>query len=212
MTAQNNSPRWGAVLPTPEDQFQIKRRALIREAGKAFSRLGYRNTSLDDIAKTLNVTKPALYYYVKDKNEILFECHNLALDLGDQAIEEARSTQDTAFGRLRHFVLRYIQMINSDLGNYAVLTEPVTSLRRAERDAILKRRRKFDALLREWVAEAIRDRDIADADPGLVVAFFMGAVNHIPIWFNPGGAASGEDVARVFTDLIAYGIRGAAIK
>jgi AcrR family transcriptional regulator len=212
MTAQKTSTRWGTIVPTLEDQFQNKRRALIREAGKAFSRFGYRNTSLDDIAKVLNVTKPALYYYVKDKNEILFECHNLALDLGDLAIEEARSSQETAFSRLRHFILRYVEMINSELGNYAVLTEPVTSLRNAERDAILERRRGFDALLREWVAEAIRDGDIADADPRLVVAFFMGAVNHIPIWFNPDGPTSGKDVAALFTNLISYGMQGAAKK
>jgi AcrR family transcriptional regulator len=210
MAQKNPPPRWGAEVPTPDDQFQGKRRALIREAGKAFSRFGYHNTSLDDIAKTLNVTKPALYYYIKDKNEILFECHNLALDLGDQAIEEARATQDTAFARLRVFVYRYVQLINSELGNYAVLTEPATSLRAPQREAVLQRRRGFDAVLREWVAQAITDGDIANNDPALVVAFFMGAVNHIPIWFNPEGAVSGEDVGRIFSNLIAYGMQGMA--
>jgi AcrR family transcriptional regulator len=210
MARKNPSPRWGADVPTPDDQFQVKRRALIREAGKAFSRFGYHNTSLDDIAKTLNVTKPALYYYVKDKNEILFECHNLALDLGDQAIEEARSTGDTAFGRLREFVYRYVRLINSELGNYAVLTEPVTSLRAPQREAILKRRRRFDTVLREWVADAMNDGEIARNDPALVVAFFMGAVNRIPIWFSPEGPVSGEEVARIFSNLIAYGMQGAA--
>jgi hypothetical protein len=38
----------------------------------------------------------------------------------------------------------------------------------------------------------------------------MGAVNRIPIWFNPEGPVSGEEVARIFSNLIAYGMQGAA--
>ncbi|KDC66175.1 TetR/AcrR family transcriptional regulator [Bordetella bronchiseptica] len=208
MARKPANSKWGADLPSRDEMFQVKRRALIREAGKSFSRLGYHNASLDDVARALHVSKPALYYYVKDKNEILFECHNFALDLGDRAMEEARAAQATAFGRLREFVFRYVHMINGELGSYAVLTEPATSLREPERQAILKRRRQFDSALRQWVNEAIADGDIADNDPGLVVAFFMGAINQIPLWFNPEGPIPGEQVARIFSNLISCGMRG----
>jgi hypothetical protein len=103
-----------------------------------------------------------------------------------------------------------VRLINSELGNYAVLTEPATSLRAPEREAIRIRRRRFDTILREWVADAMQDGEIPNNDPGLVVAFFMGAVNRIPLWFSPEGAISGEEVARIFSNLIAYGMQGAA--
>ena len=38
------------------------------------TRKGYHNTSLDDIAAALEVTKPTIYYYVKNKEQLLFEC------------------------------------------------------------------------------------------------------------------------------------------
>ena len=64
---------WKNVAPSRDQLFALKRTALLREAARAFSARGYHDTSLDDVAKTLGVTKPALYYYVTNKQEILFE-------------------------------------------------------------------------------------------------------------------------------------------
>ncbi len=154
------------------------------------------------------MTKTALYYYVKDKNEILLECHNIALDLGDQALKEANAEPRSAFEKIRLYVFRYMQMINSELGNYAVLTEPVTSLRAPERETILKRRRNHDKILRQWVREAIEAGDIAPGEPALIVAFMMGTINYIPTWFRPDGKVSGDEVARSFTVLISQALQG----
>ena len=57
-----------------------KREAVVRAAAKAFNRNGYHNTSLDDIAAALEVTKPTLYYYVKSKEQLLFECFRTGLE------------------------------------------------------------------------------------------------------------------------------------
>ena len=38
---------------------------------------GYYKTSLDDIARMQNVTKPTLYYYIKNKEDILVKCEEL---------------------------------------------------------------------------------------------------------------------------------------
>ena len=60
MAKKTKNVRWTTVVPSQEEQYDLKRRALIREAGKAFSRKGFHNTSMNDAAEVLNVTKPAL--------------------------------------------------------------------------------------------------------------------------------------------------------
>src|ERR1700679_3627793 len=57
-----------------------KRDAVILAAARAFNNHGYHNTSLDDIAGELEVTKPTLYYYVKNKEQLLFECFRTGLE------------------------------------------------------------------------------------------------------------------------------------
>src|SRR6202047_2544195 len=53
---------------------ELKRDAVIRAAAREFNRRGYHNTSLDDIAARLEVTKPTVYYYVTSKEQLLFQC------------------------------------------------------------------------------------------------------------------------------------------
>jgi TetR/AcrR family transcriptional regulator len=77
---------WKDAGQSRDDQFAAKRAALIRKAARAFSARGFYNTSLDDIAAELGVTKPALYYYVKNKEEILYACHLISNELGTQAM------------------------------------------------------------------------------------------------------------------------------
>ncbi|PLX06347.1 MAG: hypothetical protein C0596_17920 [Marinilabiliales bacterium] len=46
---------------------------IIDAASKAFSKFGYKKTTLDDIAAFTNVSKTGLYYYFKNKEEVFNE-------------------------------------------------------------------------------------------------------------------------------------------
>src|ERR1700682_5678062 len=50
---------------------RITQKAIELVASELFARKGFGATTLDDIAEQLGVTKPALYYHVKNKEEIL---------------------------------------------------------------------------------------------------------------------------------------------
>ena len=70
--AEGASP-WSGRRRRPRDH-EVKREAVIRAAARAFDERGYHHTSLDDIAADLGVTKPTVYYYVANKEQLLFEC------------------------------------------------------------------------------------------------------------------------------------------
>src|SRR5688572_13462134 len=59
---------------------ELKREAILRSAAAAFRSKGYHGTSMEDISEQLLMTKGSLYYYFKDKEEILFACHDFSLD------------------------------------------------------------------------------------------------------------------------------------
>lgn len=198
--------RWSAVVPSRRDQFQLKRTAVIREAGKAFGRRGFHNTSLDEVAQVLGVTKPALYYYVKTKEEILYECHLLALDLGDQALDRAYADESTAGGRLRRFLEYYIEALASDIGDFAAIGEPFTSLTEEYRTIVVARRDAFDRTFRGLVQDAISEGTIAPCDPKLVVTFFMSVPHTLSRWYSPDGPLTPKDVAQAFARFVFDGI------
>lgn len=196
-----HSSAWKDVVLSPNEQFSLKRNALLREAARAFSARGYHETSLDDVARTLGVTKPALYYYVRNKQEILFECHMISHDLGDQALAYAQENGRTGRERVVLLARRYIELITGELGSFGVLGE-FDALNPANRAVIARRRDAFDRSFRELIAGGKADGSIRDVDPKMTVFFFMGAVNWMTRWFRSDGHSSGGQIALQFSDLL----------
>ncbi len=205
MSAKKNT-KWSLDLPTREEQYLRKRRALVQEAGRAFGKAGFHNTSMDDVAKALNVTKAALYYYIKTKQEILFECHSLALDLGEQARQFAWEQSDQPLERLRLWLRKYIQLLTGDIGCYAVLAEPISSLDDNHQKLIRDRLRTFDKQFQQLVIDAIAGGTLPNCDPRLAVAFFMGAINNISRWFTPNTDLNDESITAAFESFIFHGL------
>jgi TetR/AcrR family transcriptional regulator len=181
-----------------------KRLAIIRAAGQAFRQRGFHHTSLDDVAKALGVTKPTLYYYAKGKQDLLFQCHQHALDLGDAATRRV-DDEAPALRNLERVLAFYIEQITVDFHSYTTLSD-LNDLDEPQRKEILRRRRKFDRFCRDLIRRGHEDGSIRPCDPMLTVFWIMGAINAIPRWFDPSGSLSGQEVARQYTALLTEAI------
>lgn len=203
-SSRSRHKRWGEPVPAGDQAYTHKRQVLIRAASRAFGRSGVSETSLEQIAEKLNLTKPALYYYVSSKDELICECYMLALDYGDEAIALAEKSGANGMERIRLFLARYIELLIGEMNAPIVLLD-YSSIRRDLRERIQKRRREFDKVLRQMIVDGIADGSIALCDPKLAVFWFMGAVNSIPRWFDAAGPKTGAEIAEAF---IAFTIAG----
>lgn len=197
---------WKSVVLSREQQFSLKRAALLREAGRAFSARGYHDTSLEEVARTLDVTKAALYYYVKNKQEILFECHMMSLDLGEEALKFCEKNGKTGLDKVLLLISKYVELITSEMGSFAVLGE-FDALEPENKAIVARRRDKFDRHFRRLIAEGMADGTVRSVDPKLTVFFYMGAINWMTRWFRPDGPLPGEEIARSLVDLVRESIR-----
>src|SRR5215469_17572142 len=106
---------WRASRERQHDR-EVKREAVIRAAAHAFNLKGYHNTSLDDIAAALEVTKPTVYYYVTNKEQLLFECFVAGIEQIRAAFREARSLAVPARERLQAVLRHYGEAVASEFG------------------------------------------------------------------------------------------------
>jgi AcrR family transcriptional regulator len=192
---------WQAAGGTFADRHDTRRLSLIQAAGRAFGRKGFHRTTLDEIAAELGVTKPILYRYVSSKQEILYECHRLAVGMAEQALVHAAAQGGSALSQIAAFTRDYIARTTTALGTCVVLAEH-SSMTPEDAARIQQRRRRVDAQLRALVARAVQDGEIAPCDPKLAVFFFMGAINGISRWFAEGGERSGHQIAAAYADFI----------
>src|SRR5204862_6080667 len=66
--------------PRSADASAATRIDILKSAAAAFRRLGYHGATVEEIAAALRMKKGNLYYYFRNKEEILFACHQYSLD------------------------------------------------------------------------------------------------------------------------------------
>jgi len=201
---------WGRAAPATQDNsYEAKRRVALETAARAFNERGFYKTSLDDIAAELNVTKAALYYYFRSKDEILYECHAAAIQSITDAPLDRRAANGLAkngLAKIEQLVRRYVAMIVESFGRCLVLvgTQP---LERPNAAKCRAGRRGINDLLVELIREGIDDGSIAPCDPKLAAYFVFGTLNWIAEWYDEDGRCSLEEV----TDrALAYVVGGLA--
>lgn len=183
-------------------QFSAKRRAVILAAGQAFRRQGYHNTSMSEIAAGLGLTKPALYYYVRNKEEVLLECHLTAYDAMDEILSVKRP-EVLALDRLQALYIDFVNMLTAS--GVSLLTD-VNSLGAENKAEVLKRRAKIERKIIRLVRDGQKDGSIRAGDARLHVFFFMGALNWLNAWYDASGRLKGEDIAAHFAQQMRQGI------
>lgn len=201
---QQRGQRWANSAADISHLRAYKRQALIREASYAFGRFGYIDTSLEDIARKLNLSKAALYYYVKSKDELLYECYMLALDLGDQALGRAVSEGKSGLDKIKIFIGSYIELLTTELDAAAILLD-YSYLNADMRAKIQQRRKDHDRILRQMILDGISDGSCGQCDPKLAVFWFMGAINSIARWYDADGSLDGAAIAEAYIHLAVNG-------
>jgi AcrR family transcriptional regulator len=205
-TTPRKTFRWSEQGLDRDEQHRLRREALLRTAARAFNETGFHNTSVDDLAKRLNVTKPTLYYYVKDKDEILFECQRMGFDLMKDAIDEARNGSGTGIEKLSHFLTRYAELMTRDFGACLILTG-LKPLRPESRAKLAVFARQLDTALRDIIMQGIADRSIRPCDPKLTTFAIFGAFKGIASWYDSNGPSTPGEIAEAYLDVLVQGLK-----
>lgn len=198
----------GSPWPLPEERArerEMKREAVLSAAVRMFNRSGFHATSLDDVAKVLGVTKPTIYHYFANKDEILFECTRRGLAAISAAANKAASAGGNGLERLRSAMVEYATVMTQEFGRCITLTSEA-DLSEASKAEFRRIKREVDQTVRAAVAEGMRDGSIAPGDPKLVTFTITGAVNWIARWYDEGGQLSAEEVARSCVDTLIKGL------
>ena len=182
---------------------------ILKSAAKAFRRLGYHGATVEQIAAALKMKKGNLYYYFKNKEEILFACHQYSLDRLTRLLEEIDASGAGADAKLRKLIHAFVHTILDELHGTALFLD-LEALSPAHLKAVIARRDAFDKGVRRVLEEGMASGEFAGGDPKLLAFALFGAVNWIPRWYSPEGPASSQAIADLFGDFFVGGLRSQA--
>ncbi|MCT9811463.1 TetR/AcrR family transcriptional regulator [Acidovorax sp. Be4] len=183
--------------PPPQQRAQqreAKRQAVLSAAAQLFNERGFHATSLDDIAARLGVSKPTLYYYVKNKEEILLGCVRQGLQLMLDGIEDSRCGGGSALDQLTTCMQVYARIVTQDFGMCLIRVgdEQVSADNRGELRRI---KAAIDHEFRRLVTQGVEEGSLAPCDPKMTAFVIGGALSWIGRWYQPGGEYTPEQIA-----------------
>ena len=181
---------------------------ILKSAAAAFRKLGYHGATVEQIAAALRMKKGNLYYYFRNKEEILFACHQYSLDRLTQLLEEIDGSGAAADVKLRRLIDAFVHTILDELHGTALFLD-LEALSPAHLKAVIARRDAFDKGVRRVIEEGMSSGVFAEGDPKLLAFALFGAVNWIPRWYSPDGPASSQEIADLFADFFVGGFRTA---
>ena len=180
---------------------------MILAAARAFRERGYHNTSLDDLAASLEVTKPTLYLYVPSKEAMLFECFRAGLAQIQATLDDCESAPGPARERLFAFIRGYAAAIVGDFG-WCMLRAEDQHLGAAMSRRIKLLKAGIDRRMRALIEAGVADGSIRACDTKMTAFALAGALNWMGHWYREDASLKPREIADRFIDVFNRGLRG----
>ncbi|MCE3550659.1 TetR/AcrR family transcriptional regulator [Pseudonocardia sp. RS11V-5] len=174
---------------------------LYEHATRLFAERGFAGTSLQDIADALGITRPALYYYVKSKDELLAKLVtevtngpldelNALVERDRDPVQRLRGIVEVIVGRRTTQPARFRLLIRSEAELPAELTAAYDESRRA----VLK-------VIAGVIDDGVRAGRFRPVDARVAALGVLGMCNWVAWWFHPGGKDTAEGVVDQLADM-----------
>lgn len=167
----------------PEYKKEAKCR-VVQAAGRVFSKKGYHDTSMDDIAGELGVSRGALYQYFKSKDDILQEIFLLNQQSLREKLEQFQDEHDV----LRTAERLFDEIAEAKRANMPIHFEVISlaSHDEAIKKILLEDNEKDVEVVQAYIQKCIDRGDIRkDVDPHilahLVIATYLRSVEKLII-------------------------------
>lgn len=196
-TDRSNAPR----------RARLTQKAIVSAAAELFARKGFGATSLDDIAERLGATKGALYYHIKNKEDILRHIYLMVLAASEEPLAEIVAAPLPPTEKLARAIAHHVSVAANRSPAMTVfyrehphLTGPFA------REIVLRKKvyeRYFEQIIEEGQAAGVFSRAI---DAKIATFGLLGMCNWLSQWYQPDGAYTHQRIAAMFTAMLEQGL------
>ena len=154
--------------------YDDQREQILSHAARLFAQQGYPATSMNEVAESCGMSKPALYHYFRDKYALLVNIAAGHVSRLEAVVDEVDAEELRPEPRLRQLIQRFLREYASAQHAHRVLTEDVKFLEPEDLHRILSAERRVVAAFARAVAELRPElRQSGLAEPVTMLLFGM---------------------------------------
>jgi AcrR family transcriptional regulator len=178
---------------------------ILRAAALLFHKKGFDATSMNDIAKAVNLTKPGLYYYVQSKEDLLFAIMEHAMNQLQEAVINPAREQSNPEQCLAAIIENHARVVMEDRV-ITILTDEMAGLSPEHYELLIQRKQDYFSLLRSTLEELMAAGTVRPLNPTVMAFSIFGILLWLPRWFQPDGSLTREEVVAQVKEFIYGGI------
>lgn len=162
---------------------------LLGSAAELFSTRGYQATTMRDIAKKCGMLPGSIYYHYPNKEALLVAVYEEGVRQLTERVQAVLTTADDPWERLEKMLTTHIEMIIEPTAYASVIIRILPDNVPSAEDGLIRLRDRYEVVLRDLVGALPLPPEV---DRRLMRLFLIGAVNHVHVWHQPGGAGPAE--------------------
>jgi TetR/AcrR family transcriptional regulator, cholesterol catabolism regulator len=183
------------------ERFQAQRDAILDAAAREFEAAGYEATTMDAIAARVGVTKPAIYYYFEDKEDLLLWTCQRAVDTALSVLLPEGHESADHLADLDRVVTGHLELLSENLEALTLLFTERRLLTSEKAGGLQRSLRELTHRLEAFIEAGVEAGQFRSVDPRLTALAILGMLNSAHRWLRQERRPVAE-VAAVFTDLV----------
>ena len=186
-----------------------KKREILEAASRVFRARGLHAAGMRDIAAELGMAVGNLYYYFRDKEDLLAFVQESALSRLLEMSARVRALDLPADQKLRLLLEEHVVGLNDpEEGTPGSLAHlEVEALGEERRAGVLARRDEYEQIVRALIEEGMDQGMFLQADPKVASLALLGSVNWTVKWFRPEGGKSAREIGRQMAEMMVRSLR-----
>lgn len=195
------------VKSLKEKRERITQQAIVAVAAGLFAQKGFGATSLEDIAEVLGATKGALYYHVKNKEEILRLIYLMVLTVSEEPLRRIVEANTTVQEKLRRAVEHQTTVAADRSPAMTVFFREQHHLTGPFAKEILLRRKAYERYFERIIEEGQQAGVFKlEVDPKIVAFGLLGMCNSLAQWYHASGKYTPLHIADMFESIFVTGL------
>lgn len=187
-------PGGGSKRELQPSVIAYKRERILDVASVLIHAKGYEAATMEMVADELDVTKPFLYTYFRNKRDILRAICEVGVSESLAALDRVAETDGTSVDRLRTSLTQVAGIIIERYQYIDVYQREMKSLDRASAQHLIRLRHEFDLRIGRMIQACVDEGHVVFEDAAAMSVWIGGLMSWITNCYRPGSRRSRDTV------------------
>jgi TetR/AcrR family transcriptional regulator, cholesterol catabolism regulator len=180
---------------------------VLQSAANIFFAKGFHATSIEDVARDVGMLKGSLYYYIKSKEDLLFQLLLAGIEDGDAFIAQQIDPEGDPVEQLERAIRAQIDYIIQHRVPFGLFLHEFDSLSGKRQHKLISVMSRYNSRFVDLVRRGQEQGKLMGGEPWILVNGILGMCNWLYRWYDADQISDPEQIKSIFVRMIFEGIR-----